>query len=242
MFESFHYYLKAHQIVWKKELRIFLLLPALINLLLLGVLFWISFLVSDLVISNLEAQLFGAVGEGWLKSILIWVVSFLIRIILFACYFMIYKSLILILMSPFLSLLIDRVHQDRTGLNAPWSFRQIIRDAIRGIKIAIRNIFIQLLLMGLIGMIGFLPMVGMVSPFFLLLVEFYFYGFSMMDYTNEIHQISVNNSIERIRKHKWKAVGNGMVFYLMLITPVIGWLFAPSYGAVAAYLQLEELD
>lgn len=241
MLDAFQYYIQAHRLLWKKELRVFLWIPAIINVVLMAALIWLSFGVSEVVVDFFESLFFEEEETGgWFKNAIVWILAFLVRFLLFTLYFLVYKSLILILMSPFLSLLVDRVHQQRTGNNSPWNWVQIWKDTIRGIKIAIRNIIIQLLLMALISMLGFIPVVGMVSPFFLLLLEFYFYGFSMMDYTNEVHHIGVNDSIARIRKHKWKAVGNGMLFYLMLMIPFIGWLFAPSYGAVAAYLQLEE--
>jgi len=50
--------------------------------------------------------------------------------------------------------------------------------------------------------------------------------------------MSTQQSIEFIGRHKGLAIGNGMVFYLMHLVPVIGWLFAPSYAVVAATLSI----
>jgi CysZ protein len=48
----------------------------------------------------------------------------------------------------------------------------------------------------------------------------------------------MSESIELIGHHKGLAIGNGMVFYLMHLVPVLGWLLAPSYAVIAATLSL----
>ncbi len=50
--------------------------------------------------------------------------------------------------------------------------------------------------------------------------------------------MNTQQSIEFISRHKGLAIGNGMVFYIMHLVPVIGWLFAPSYAVIAATLSL----
>ncbi len=60
----------------------------------------------------------------------------------------------------------------------------------------------------------------------------------MLDYSSERNKLSAQESIDFISHHKGLAIGNGMVFYLLHIIPVLGWLFAPSYAVIAATLSL----
>jgi CysZ protein len=60
----------------------------------------------------------------------------------------------------------------------------------------------------------------------------------MLDYSCERHKLSASKSIEYISKRKGLAVGNGMVFYLMHLVPILGWVLAPSYAVVAATISL----
>jgi CysZ protein len=62
----------------------------------------------------------------------------------------------------------------------------------------------------------------------------------MLDYTNERKHLSASESIDLINRHKGLAIGNGIVFYLIHILPVIGWVFAPGYAVVAATLSLQD--
>jgi CysZ protein len=73
-------------------------------------------------------------------------------------------------------------------------------------------------------------------------VECYYYGFSMLDYSCERHKLSPSESIAFISKHKGLAIGNGMVFYLMHVVPIIGWVLAPAYAVVAATISLYHRD
>lgn len=36
------------------------------------------------------------------------------------------------------------------------------------------------------------------------------------------------------------ALGNGMVFYLLMFIPVLGWIMAPSYAVIAATIHLSD--
>ena len=78
-----------------------------------------------------------------------------------------------------------------------------------------------------------------VSPLIALMIEFYFYGFSMLDCSFERKHISIANGNDFISKHKGLAIGNGLVFYLMHVFLVVGWVLAPAYAVIAATLSLQ---
>ena len=64
----------------------------------------------------------------------------------------------------------------------------------------------------------------------------------MLDYSCERHKLSPTESIAYIGNHKGHAVGNGMVFYLMHLVPIVGWMLAPSYAVVAATINVYHQD
>ncbi len=84
----------------------------------------------------------------------------------------------------------------------------------------------------------FYSLVGWIAPLVALMVECYYLGFSMLDYSSERNKLSAQQSIDFIGRHKGLAIGNGMVFYMMHLIPVLGWIFAPSYAVIAATLSL----
>jgi CysZ protein len=54
--------------------------------------------------------------------------------------------------------------------------------------------------------------------------------------------MSQSKSIDFISTHKGLAIGNGIVFYLMHLIPVIGWIFAPAYAVIAATISMHEAE
>ena len=60
----------------------------------------------------------------------------------------------------------------------------------------------------------------------------------MLEYSSERHKLSTSQSIAFIGKHKGLAIGNGMIFYMMHLIPILGWILAPSYAVIAATISL----
>jgi CysZ protein len=54
-----------------------------------------------------------------------------------------------------------------------------------------------------------------------------------MDFTMERH-LSVKSSIAFIRDNRGLAIGNGLVFIVMLMIPIFGLLLAPPLAVIAA--------
>jgi CysZ protein len=90
-------------------------------------------------------------------------------------------------------------------------------------------------------LLSLIPLVGWIAPMISLLVECYYYGFSMLDYSSERKRLSASESLRFIGRHKGLAIGNGMVFYMMHAVPVLGWLLAPAYAVVAATLSMRKV-
>ncbi|MCC7526400.1 MAG: EI24 domain-containing protein, partial [Chitinophagaceae bacterium] len=124
------------------------------------------------------------------------------------------------------------------GKDYPFSLPQLMKDIMRGIRLALRNVLWQTVYTITLLIISFVPIVGWITPLVVLLIECYYYGFSMLDYSCERQHLSAGQSIEFIGKHKGLAIGNGLVFYLMHGLIGIGWVLAPAYAVIAATLSL----
>ena len=137
-------------------------------------------------------------------------------------------------MAPVMAYLSERVETIITGKKYAFNLQQFISDVIRGIALAIRNLLIEFVILFLLFILSNVPIIGWVTPILLLIVECYFFGFAMLDYSNERKRLTIKESTSLIYKHKGLAIGNGMAFYLLMLVPVIGLMIGPSYGVVAA--------
>ena len=162
----------------------------------------------------------------------------MVRLILVLFYFSLFKYLFLIVGSPLFAYLSEKTESIIEGKDYPFNLKQLLKDVIRGVKLALRNTLWQTVYTVSLLILSFFPVVGWITPLITLFIECYYYGFSMLDYSCERHKLSPSESITYIGNHKGLAIGNGMVFYLMHLVPVIGWVLAPSYAVVAATISV----
>ena len=239
---SIQSYMHAHQFIIKHKLWKWILIPGLIyTILFLGgiYLFWVS---SN---SAIEFILQQTSAKSWLDKMQDSWVSFLFimgqvifRLVLLLFYFSLFKFLFLIIGSPVFAYLSEKTESIMEGREYPFSFMQLLKDIGRGIKIALRNLLWQTVYVISILILSFIPIFGWVAPLVALMIECYYFGFSMLDYSSERNKLSSAQSIDFIGRHKGLAIGNGMVFYSMHLLPIIGWLLAPSYAGIAATISL----
>ncbi len=234
----------AHRFINKHKLWKWIMIPGIIYCILfvIGIYFFgkTSIQATEFVLlkTGLKAWL-ESMQESWLNWLVI-VGQFFIFIILFLFYFSLFKFIFLIIGSPVFAYLSERTESILEGKDFPFSFPQFLKDIVRGIQIALRNLLWQTVYVLTILLFSLIPIIGWVAPLIALLTECYYFGFSMLDYSSERNKLSTSASIAFIGKHKGLAIGNGLVFYMMHLIPFLGWLLAPSYAVVAATLSLHK--
>jgi CysZ protein len=186
--------------------------------------------------------------ETWLQhqtnmflNFLFLMAGIMLRLILVFFYFSLFKYLFLIIGSPVFAYLSEKTSSIIEGRDFPFSFNQLMKDAARGIRLALRNTAWQTLYAVSLILLSLVPLAGWITPLIALFVECYYYGFSMMDYSCERNNLSSSESIDFISRHKGLAIGNGLIFYLMHGLVIIGWVLAPAYAVVAATLSLHRI-
>jgi CysZ protein len=167
-------------------------------------------------------------------GIMLWLIQMLF-------YFSLFKYIWLIVGSPVFAYLSERTDSIVENKNFEFDTKQFIKDVFRGIRIALRNCLWQSVYMISIVLLSLIPVAGWLTPLLALLVECYYYGFSMLDYSFERKRMTVSESIYFIGNHKGLAIGNGLMFYLMQLLPIFGWVLAPAYAVIAATLSLHDM-
>jgi CysZ protein len=155
------------------------------------------------------------------------------------------KALLQTALAPFMSMLSEQVEARLTGAQAPSpGLAGILSDIWRGLRIALRNLWRELLYVLGLTLLGMLiPGIGSVlATAAVFAVQAYYAGFGNLDYTLERHRYPVADSVRFVRAHRGLAMGNGAVFLLLLIIPVAGLFVAPVLGTVAATLGILDLQ
>jgi CysZ protein len=235
-------YFHTHRFIIKHRLWKWILIPGLIYAVLfcLGIyLFWISsssaieFMLSKTGVKEWMEKM----QSSWLSFLLIFS-QIVLNLVLMLFYFSLFKYLFLIIGSPLFAYLSEKTESIMEGKDFPFSFSQLMKDIVRGIRLALRNMLWQTVYTVSILILSFVPLVGWVTPLLALLIECYYLGFSMLDYSCERNKLSTSQSILFIGRHKGLAIGNGIIFYMMHMLPVLGWILAPSYAVIAATISL----
>jgi CysZ protein len=174
-------------------------------------------------------------------SFLFMMLNMMLQLVMVLFYFSLFKYLFLILGSPVFAYLSEKTSSIIEGKDFPFSMRQLMKDITRGIRLALRNAAWQTLYLISLFLLSFVPLVGWISPLIAILVECYYYGFSMIDYSCERNRMSPMASIDFVSRHKGLAIGNGLMFFLMHGIVFVGWIMAPAYAVVAATLSFHRL-
>jgi CysZ protein len=233
-------YFKAHRFIVKHKLWKWILIPGIIYMLLFVTSMYFFGKSATAVIAYLTQDI-----EKWVQNLHNSFIGFLfvlagaiLWLLLMLFYFSLFKYIFLIIGSPVFAYLSEKTESIMEGKEYPFNSSQLLKDIVRGIRIALRNTLWQTVYSISILILSFIPVIGWATPLLALFIECYYYGFSMLDYSCERHKLSATESIDFIGNHKGLAIGNGMVFYIMHLIPFLGWVLAPAYAVIAATISI----
>lgn len=217
---------------------------------------WKYFFVP-IVISFVTAVIIGFTAYGlsdnigrFISRIWVWefgketfmaISSFIGAIVILALGLILYKHIIMALSAPFMSPVSEKIEAHFTGVKSHYHRNTSFQEQLwRGIRINMRNLGKELLITIPILLLKFIPIINIFSTVLLFLVQAYYAGFGNMDYTLERH-FKYRESIQFVRQHRGIAIGNGIVFILFLLIPVIGVILVLPMSVTAASLKTVEL-
>ncbi|WP_299680170.1 EI24 domain-containing protein [uncultured Dokdonia sp.] len=176
----------------------------------------------------------------WGKQAFFVFAEILSALFIIAIGFILYKHIVMALSAPFMSPVSEKIEAHFSGTNHTHRETSFKAQLWRGIRINVRNLSMELLLTIPILLIGLIPVIGLISTVLLFLTQAYYAGFGNMDYTLERH-FPYDKSIQFVRKNKGQAIGNGIVFMLFLLIPIIGVILVLPLSVTAATVQTIDL-
>lgn len=227
-------YSQALKLISELKLWKYFLVPALIGFLIGGLIITAAWLWSDE---------FGTWLVSWWRwdfgsNVVDWIGQFLGGAAILVLGFVIFKHIVMAVSAPFMAPISEKIEIHLTGreLDETNTPKEYMRTLTRGIKINVRNLFRELLFTIPLLIIGFIPLVGIVSTVGIFYVQSYYSGYGNMDYTLERH-LNYADTKKFVRANKGLAVGNGFVFTLLLFIPIIGMMLTLPISTAAATIQ-----
>ena len=184
---------------------------------------WVDSLSSDLI------GFFITMGSFWL-----WFTLLLL-------YFALFKFIFLALFSPFFAYLHLRIEsiQKNEPFQLNWTaYRKLV---LRAVALSLTNMLWQTVYLIPIILVCTIPIIGWFTPIFTILMECYFFGYAMLDYGLATENKNRLAAATYVSLHKGLPIGNGIIFYLLHLIPIIGWMTAPFYALIAAHLNTQEI-
>jgi CysZ protein len=223
-------YAGAFALISKLKLWKYFIVPIFISILTAIFIGIEAYVLSD----NIGAFLSKAWIWDWGKEGFTAISNFVGAVIIIFLGLILYKHIIMAFSAPFMSPVSEKIeahfYGDVTHLHKKSTF---FEQLVRGIRINIRNLLKELLISLPILFLKFIPIVNIFSTILLLLVQAYYAGFGNMDYTLERH-LSYKDSVRFIQKRRGFAIGNGIVFMLFLLIPIVGIIIVLPLSVTAA--------
>lgn len=234
-------YSQAFSFINQHKLWHYFLFPILVSL----VLAVITFYIRSMVVEATQAWFLDFLGyESWwpfLQKITGWAIHTTLFLASWYFYFKFQKYIVFIVLSPVLAYISEKVEEKIMGTTYPFNLSQFIKDIIRGVRIALGNIFKEVFVTLLLLLVTILiPLLSPVTTVLSLLIAWYYYGYAFIDYTSERKKRSIKESNTFISQRKGLAIGNGMVFELLFWIPILGFIFAPILAVTAATISVAE--
>ncbi|MCF7559668.1 EI24 domain-containing protein [Sabulilitoribacter multivorans] len=229
-------YFGAFSLISKLKLWKFFAIPMLISFVTAVIIFGSAYALSD----NVGAFISKVWIWDWGKETFSTISNFIGGLIILVIGLILYKHIIMALSAPFMSPVSEKIEAHLTGAPSH-SHRNtsFLQQLWRGIRINGRNLIMELLLTIPILLLKFIPVVNIFSTILLFLVQAYYAGFGNMDYTLERH-FQYKESVRFVRNHRGLAIGNGIVFILFLLIPLIGVILVLPLSVTAASLKTVE--
>lgn len=218
------------------------MLPAIISLL-LGVGLFAGFYLSA---GGLSAWLDDLVDIRlvWLDRAVTVTMAVLTFLILLAGFIFVHKHLVLIVLSPFLGKIAEETVKAVKGAEFAQSELTFAQSLARSTKVNLHYILREFVANLLFLACGILPLLGsLVSAVGMFVTQSKFLGYGLMDFPLEHRGFSAEESDAFVKARTPLSIGLGAGYMLLMLIPIIGWMFAPTFGTVAGTLKaLDELD
>ncbi|WP_438972278.1 EI24 domain-containing protein [Polaribacter sp.] len=177
----------------------------------------------------------------WGKEVFSSISNFIGGLVVLIIGLILYKHIIMALSAPFMSPVSEKIEKHFYGDVSHLHRKTSNTDQlIRGIRINIRNLTKELIITVPILILKFIPVVNIFSTILLFIVQAYYAGFGNMDYTLERH-LKYKESVQFVSKNKGYAIGNGIVFMLFLLIPIVGIIIVLPLSVTAASKKTVQL-
>jgi len=178
---------------------------------------------------------------SYLNRAVVWLIKLTLKLSLAIAMLFYAKYVVLLLLSPVLSMLSFSFAKKHFLSDEPNSVSLFIKQIFRALIVIIRNIFLQSILMIIsFSLVYIFPPLIIIQPILFTVIALYFYGYTFIDFVLERKNLSPKATDIYVFKNFGVAIGIGLCFSILFKIPFIGIIFAPILATVAATFICEK--
>lgn len=232
------YLVRGAKLLKHPSLRLFVLIPLLVNIVIFGGLIWygLSYLTD-----MMEGWL--SVIPGWLDFIK-WIIWPLVGLTVSLATGYLFTAVALIIASPFNALLAEKAEELVTGkpVDSLEGLGAALAAMPRGILRELSKLLYYVPMAVFVLILTFIPGLNAVAPVLWFLLGAWMMSIQFVDYPMDNHQLSFADVKEAVRSRRLSSMGFGGVVALCTGIPVVNFFVVPAAVVGATLLWCEELD
>ncbi len=218
------YVVRGAKMLTHPKLRVFVLVPLMINVLIFGSLISVGY---GLLNSKIDAVM--AWIPSWL-SFLEWIVWPLVVILFSLITGYLFTALALLIASPFNALLAEKAEEIITGrpVDSLEGLGPALMALPRGIIRELLKLLYYLPMFVLVLILTIVPITSPISPFLWFVLGAWMMSLQFVDYPMDNHQLSFTDVKEAVRSRRLSSMGFGGVVALFASVPIVNFFVVPS--------------
>jgi len=232
------YLVRGAKLLKHPSLRLFVLIPLLVNIVIFGGLIWygLSYLTE-----MMEDWL--SVIPDWLDFIK-WIIWPLVGLTVSLVTGYLFTAVALIIASPFNALLAEKAEELVTGkpVDSLEGLGAALAAMPRGILRELSKLLYYIPMAVFVLVLTFIPGLNAVAPVLWFLLGAWMMSIQFVDYPMDNHQLSFADVKEAVRSRRLSSMGFGGVVALCTGIPVVNFFVVPAAVVGATLLWCEELD
>lgn len=234
--QGFSYFREALPLLLRPGLRLFVILPLLVNLLVFG-----GLIVFALQLFNdTLAHLMGSVPD-WL-SWLDWLLWPLFVVLMLLTVFFTFSLLANLIAAPFNGFLAEKIEVVLRGRDdfPPFSLQELAAMVPRTVGRELRKLAYFLPRAIPLLLLTFIPLINLIAIPLWLLFGVWMLAIQYVDYPADNNKLSWPDMLAWLREKRWQSLGFGGTVYLALLVPFANILVMPAAVAGATLFWVRE--
>ncbi len=230
------YLLQGFSLIFKKEIRAYIIMPILINIAL-----FISMFTLGIHYFHQFILWFNHLLPHWLQW-LQWLLWVLFSILIFALYAYTFTLLTNLIGTPFNAFLSEKVEQYLTGstLQTPSTWQSILKSIPRSLGRQFQLIIYYLLRAAILLLLSFIPIIHIFAAIAWFLFTAWMLTVQYIDYPMDNHHIPFKEMRGLLQQKKLLSFGFGISTLLFIYIPIINLFVMPAAVAGATKMWIDK--